>query len=111
MNIRDIAGGAKDILVGTLRNMSPNAVEARMRAGDAARAAETARMIRENFGSEERYRANLGLDTPEGKALFTPPYQTAMQELAKRIQAAHELARRGAGAAGRGIKRAADLVF
>lgn len=72
-----------DELKGTLENMSPAAVEGRYKAMDQARADRDAEMIRENFGNEENYRKTLGLDTPEGQDLFTPPYQKVGKAIGK----------------------------
>jgi len=82
---------AQDELLGTLRNMSPKAVGDRYRAVDQARADEGSRMIRENFGNEDNYRKTLGLDTPEGKDLFTPPYAKVMQSFADRLAKARQM--------------------
>lgn len=73
----------KDILVGTLKNMSPSATAARYKAMDSARRERDDAMIRENFGNEENYRKTLGLDTPEGQKLFTPAYVTALRAIGK----------------------------
>lgn len=88
--IKDKAKGAamkaQEMLLGTLRNMSPDAVEDRYEAMDQSRADRNAEMIRENFGNEENYRETLGLDTPEGDALFTPWYTKLARSLAKAKQ-------------------------
>lgn len=81
MNLGKLLTGAKDTLVGTLRNMSPGAAEARMKAMDQAKQEETLRMLRDNFGSEENYRQTIGLDTPEGRELFDPPYAKVLRPL------------------------------
>lgn len=83
--VKKALSGAKDVLVGTLRNMSPAATEARMREADRLKQEETLRMIRENFGSEENYRKTLGLDTPEGRELFDPPYAKVMRPFVERL--------------------------
>lgn len=86
MKIKDKAKSAalaaQDVLLGTLRNMSPDAVEGRYRAMDQARKDRDQSMIQENFGNEENYRDTLGLDTPEGDALFTPWYTKLARSLA-----------------------------
>jgi hypothetical protein len=74
--------GAQEVLLGTLRNMSPEAVGKRYEAVDQARRDRDEEMIRENFGSEENYRDTLGLDTPEGEALFTPWYAKLARAIA-----------------------------
>ena len=88
--LKDKAKGAglatQEALLGALRNMSPAAVEDRYRAVDQAKRDKGAEMIRQNFGNEENYRKTLGLDTPEGDALFTPWYT----KLARRLAAARQ---------------------
>lgn len=89
--IKGAAKGATNVLLQTLRNMSPDAVEGRYKAMDEARANRDADMIRENFGNEENYRNTLGLDTQEGRDLFTPPYQKVMRSFADRLAKARQM--------------------
>ena len=95
MNITDTAkkaaAAAQSVLLGTLRNMSPAAVEGRYQAQDQAASDRDQAMMRENFGNEANYRDALGLDTPEGKDLFTPPYQKVMRSFADRLAQARQM--------------------
>lgn len=60
----------------------------KQKAVDDARKARDQKMIAENFGSEAEYRKRLGLDTPEGQDLFTPPYQKAGKAIGKVVSGA-----------------------
>ncbi len=80
---KKVALDAQKVLIGTLRNMSPKAAADRAQAADQARTARDQGMIRENFGNEGNYRDAIGLDTPEGDALFTPWYTKLARSLSR----------------------------
>ena len=78
--------GAKKAVKGTVANMKRGLDGTAGREMEEARKARDSKMIQENFGNEENYRKTLGLDTDEGKDLFTPPYQKAGKAVGKAIK-------------------------
>lgn len=83
--------GAKGVAKGTLSNMKKSWDGTATREMDQARKDRDDRMIRENFGNEENYRKTLGLDTEEGKDIFTPPYQKAGKAIGKAVKGTKNL--------------------